>query len=89
VCGLSLAVRPRECFGLLGPNGAGKTSSLRLMQGLLSPSSGAVLVAGRDLAADPAAAQRLVGVCPQHDVLWDRLSGREHLLLYCRWAAQG
>lgn len=85
VRGLSLLLPPRQVLGLLGPNGAGKSSALRVMQGQAGAGGGAVLVAGRHLAGDPVAAQQLVGVCPQHDVLWDSLTAREHLLLYCRW----
>ncbi|KAG2422265.1 hypothetical protein HYH02_015468, partial [Chlamydomonas schloesseri] len=84
VCGLSLAVGRREALGLLGPNGAGKTTTLRIMQGMLEPSGGSVHVCGLDLAAAPEAVARRVGICPQHDVLWPSLTGREHVRLFGR-----
>ena len=54
---LSLEVRPGEVFGFLGPNGAGKTTTIRMMAGLLQPSSGRVVVGGHDLASAPEAAK--------------------------------
>ncbi|EFJ47434.1 hypothetical protein VOLCADRAFT_43681, partial [Volvox carteri f. nagariensis] len=80
---LCLSVGPRETLGLLGPNGAGKTTTLRIMQGERA-GSGSVLVCGVDLAAEPSRAAQLVGICPQHDVLWPSLTGMEHVRLFGR-----
>ncbi|CAF2129598.1 unnamed protein product [Brassica napus] len=73
-----------ECFGMLGPNGAGKTSFISMMTGLLKPSSGTALVQGLDICKDMNKVYTSMGVCPQHDLLWETLTGREHLLFYGR-----
>ena len=79
VDGLSLRVREGEVYGFLGPNGAGKTTSIRMMAGLLRPTSGAVRVMGREVRVDDAEARRLLGVCPQENVLYPELTARENL----------
>ncbi|CAH8334395.1 unnamed protein product [Eruca vesicaria subsp. sativa] len=84
VHGLSLAVPSGECFGMLGPNGAGKTSFINMMTGLVKPTSGAAFVRGLDICKDMDRAYTSMGVCPQHDLLWETLTGREHLLFYGR-----
>lgn len=56
-----------EVLGLLGPNGAGKTTSLRMCYGFLRPDGGSIRIAGHDLAAEPDAARRALGVCTQDD----------------------
>eukprot|EP00899_Mesostigma_viride_P019984 jgi/Mesvir1/27988/Mv20187-RA.1 len=81
---LSLAVEHGECFGLLGPNGAGKTTSISMLTGFLEPTSGEAFVEGRRTLDEMSAIYTMMGVCPQHDLLWDRLTGREHLLFYGR-----
>ncbi|CAA7031236.1 unnamed protein product [Microthlaspi erraticum] len=82
--GLSLAVSSGECFGMLGPNGAGKTSFINSMTGLVKPTSGTALVQGVDICKDMDRVYTSMGVCPQHDLLWETLTGREHLLFYGR-----
>ncbi|KAG2247376.1 hypothetical protein Bca52824_087004 [Brassica carinata] len=77
-------VYPGECFGMLGPNGAGKTSFISMMTGLLKPSSGTALVQGLDICKEMNKVYTSMGVCPQHDLLWETLTGREHLLFYGR-----
>ncbi|CAN7099404.1 unnamed protein product [Brassica rapa subsp. narinosa] len=84
VHGLSLAVPSGECFGMLGPNGAGKTSFINMMTGLVKPTSGTAFVRGLDICQDMDRAYTSMGVCPQHDLLWETLTGREHLLFYGR-----
>ncbi|CAN6814974.1 unnamed protein product [Brassica oleracea] len=84
VRGLSLALPQGECFGMLGPNGAGKTSFINMMTGIIKPSSGSAFVQGLDILTDMDRIYTTTGVCPQHDLLWDKLSGREHLLFYGR-----
>ncbi|ANM63942.1 ABC2 homolog 4 [Arabidopsis thaliana] len=84
VRGLSLAVPSGECFGMLGPNGAGKTSFINMMTGLMKPTSGAAFVHGLDICKDMDIVYTSIGVCPQHDLLWETLTGREHLLFYGR-----
>ncbi|XP_068649279.1 ABC transporter A family member 7-like [Aristolochia californica] len=78
---LSLAVPQGECFGLLGPNGSGKTTIIKMVTGFLSPTSGIVLIAGTDFRAN---ISTRVGICPQQDLIWEDLTGTEHLLFYGR-----
>ncbi|XP_027330167.1 ABC transporter A family member 7-like [Abrus precatorius] len=84
VRGLFLSVPQGECFGMLGPNGAGKTSFISMMIGLTKPTSGAAFVQGLDIRTNMDGIYTCMGVCPQHDLLWESLTGREHLLFYGR-----
>ncbi len=79
---LSLQVHKGEIFGFLGPNGAGKTTSIRMMCGLLRPSSGKVFINGKNIRVEQA--HNLVGICPQHNVLWNKLSCFEQLIFMAR-----
>ncbi|MFC2113390.1 ABC transporter ATP-binding protein [Bacteroidota bacterium] len=79
---LSLQVRKGEVFGFLGPNGAGKTTSIRMMCGLLKPSSGEVYVNG--LKIQEGSIHSRVGICPQHIVLWNKLTCYEQLVFMAR-----
>jgi ABC-2 type transport system ATP-binding protein len=76
---LNLTVEPGELFGFLGPNGAGKTTTIRMIVGLLRPTSGTVRVAGHDVAQEPLAVKRAVGYLAQTPLLYERLTGREFL----------
>ncbi|XP_058195611.1 ABC transporter A family member 7-like [Rhododendron vialii] len=84
VRGMSLALPQGECFGMLGPNGAGKTSFINMMIGLIKPTSGMAYVEGLDIRTQMDEIYTSMGVCPQHDLLWEILTGREHLLFYGR-----
>ncbi|KAL9687963.1 hypothetical protein QQ045_032375 [Rhodiola kirilowii] len=84
VRGLSLAIPKGECFGMLGPNGAGKTSFINMMIGLTKPTSGTAFVQDLDIRAQMDLTYSSMGVCPQHDLLWESLTGKEHLLFYGR-----
>ncbi|XP_055830380.1 ABC transporter A family member 7-like [Solanum dulcamara] len=84
VKGVTLAFPRGECFAMLGPNGAGKTTFISMMTGLLEPSSGSAYVEGLNLRTQMNEIYGSMGVCPQHDLLWDTLTGREHLLFYGR-----
>ncbi|MEW5307614.1 MAG: hypothetical protein WDW36_009993 [Sanguina aurantia] len=84
VASLTLSVGRNESLGLLGPNGAGKTTTLRMIQGMMEPTAGQVLVCGMDMATHSSKISDLMGICPQHDVLWGGLTAREHLKLYGR-----
>jgi ABC-2 type transport system ATP-binding protein len=82
---LSLEVRPGEIFGLLGPNGAGKTTTLRMLGGLISPTSGAATVAGVPLVRGRLNDVRSkVGFLTEAPGLWDRLTVRLNLMVYAR-----
>jgi ABC-2 type transport system ATP-binding protein len=74
---LNLEIRQNEVLGLLGPNGAGKTTSIKMMVGLLNPTSGQVLFDG---AEEGFVDKRRIGVCPQNLVNWDALTCRENLI---------
>jgi ABC-2 type transport system ATP-binding protein len=82
---LSLSVAPGEIFGLLGPNGAGKTTTLRMLGGLISPTTGRAIVAGVPLVRQRMDEVRSkVGFLTEAPGLWDRLSVRLNLLVYAR-----
>ena len=81
---LTLAVNRGECFGLLGPNGAGKSTSLNMLTGFMSPTDGTAVVEGYEITSEMDQIYHIMGVCPQDNLLWDRLSAREHLLFYAR-----
>ena len=84
VDGLNLEVRAGEIFGLLGPNGAGKTTSIRMMTGMLRPSSGKVFFGDREVTSHSLRIKKLVGVCPQDIVVWEKLTCMENLTLMGR-----
>merc|ERR1711871_730295 len=79
---VSLAMFPGQVFCLLGHNGAGNTTTLSILCGLLPPSGGDALIFGRSIKTHMSSIRQIMGVCPQHDVLFATLTVREHLLLY-------
>src|SRR5688572_22945438 len=79
VAGLDLVVPRGELFAFLGPNGAGKTTTIKMLVGLLRPSSGRVLVCGFDVVEQTREANRRLGYVPDEPYLYDKLSGREFL----------
>jgi ABC-2 type transport system ATP-binding protein len=84
VRGVDLEVRAGEVFGFLGPNGAGKSTTVRMLTTLLSITSGRAEVMGVDVARDPGAARRRIGVALQEAGLDPRQTGRELLVLHGR-----
>ncbi len=76
---IDLVVPRGELFGFLGPNGAGKTTTLRMMAGILKPTSGQICVAGVDLIADPVAAKSKLGFIPDRPFIYEKLTGAEFL----------
>ncbi|MHA1912815.1 MAG: ABC transporter ATP-binding protein [Promethearchaeota archaeon] len=79
---LSFEVKEGEIFGLLGPNGAGKTTTIKILSGLLNPTSGTATVGGYDIKSDLKKIKELIGVCPQHAAIYKFLTGRENIELF-------
>src|SRR3954452_13931421 len=81
---VSFTVRRGEVFGFLGPNGAGKTTTIRMLVGLVRPTSGRVLVGGRDMGRQREAALRAMGSIVESPDFYDFLTGRENLQHFAR-----
>ena len=81
---LSLGIEKGELFGLLGPNGAGKTTTIKILCGLLEPTSGAANVGGHDVRTEMHEIRKLIGVCPQEPAYYTFLTGRENVELFGR-----
>jgi ABC-2 type transport system ATP-binding protein len=82
---LSLELRPGEIFGLLGPNGGGKTTTLRMLAGLIAPTSGTVLLDDGPVNRETSVRLRQrVGFLTETSGLWDQFSVRQNLLVYAR-----
>ena len=79
VNGVNLDVRPGEIHGFLGPNGAGKTTTIRMIAGLLKPTSGRVVVNGYDMEREPEAAKAALGFIPDRPFIYEKLTAREFL----------
>jgi ABC-2 type transport system ATP-binding protein len=79
VDGLSLEVQPGELFGFLGPNGAGKSTTVRMLTGLIRPTSGRAEVAGYDVVAQADAAKSRIGYVPESGALYETLTPLEYL----------
>lgn len=76
---LDLRVPKGELFGFLGPNGAGKTTTLRMLAGILRPTSGTARIGGIDVAADPMRAKSILGFIPDRPFIYEKLTGAEFL----------
>ena len=79
VDGLTLKVEPGEIFGFLGPNGAGKTTTVKILSGIMRPTSGSARVAGFDVAKDALAAKRAMAYIPDEPFVYPKLTGWEFL----------
>jgi ABC-2 type transport system ATP-binding protein len=82
VDGVTLDVTPGEIHGFLGPNGAGKTTTMRMIAGLLKPTSGRILVNNHDLECEPEAAKRSLGFIPDRPFIYDKLTAGEFLTFH-------
>ncbi|MGA8938950.1 MAG: ABC transporter ATP-binding protein [Acidobacteriaceae bacterium] len=76
---VDLVVEPGQFFGFLGPNGAGKSTTIKMLTGLLAPSSGAVQILGQDLFYNPVEVKRHIGVVPEGMALFGKLTAVEYL----------
>jgi sodium transport system ATP-binding protein len=81
---VSFTVTPGEVVGLLGPNGAGKTTTLRMLAGLIAPTTGEARVCGIDVQKEPLVARKMLGFLTASTGLYDRLSAREVLETFGR-----
>ena len=79
VDGVTLDVARGEIHGFLGPNGAGKTTTIRMIAGLLKPTSGRVIVNGHDLAREPERAKASLGFIPDRPFIYEKLTAGEFL----------
>jgi ABC-2 type transport system ATP-binding protein len=76
---VNLQVTAGQFSGFLGPNGAGKSTTIKMLTGLLAPTSGRIQILGRDLQADSVEVKRQIGVVPEGMALFGRLTGAEYL----------
>ena len=76
---LSLTVNAGEIYGFIGPNGAGKTTTIRMMGGILAPTSGSIVIGGVDMARNPVEGKRMIGFVPDRPFLYEKLTGMEFL----------
>src|SRR4051794_8674493 len=76
---MDLCVRKGELFGFLGPNGAGKTTTIKMLTGLLHPTSGTACIGGYDIQKQPLQAKSILGYIPDNPFLYEKLTGREYL----------
>lgn len=79
VNGINLEIEKGELYGFLGPNGAGKTTTIKMITGLLSPTSGNILLEGKDVWQNPIESKSKIGYIPDQPFLYDKLTGREFL----------
>jgi ABC-2 type transport system ATP-binding protein len=82
VDGITLNVEPGEIHGFLGPNGAGKTTTLRMIAGLLKPTSGRILVNNHNMEQEPEAAKASLGFIPDRPFIYDKLTAGEFLTFH-------
>ena len=76
---LSLNVTAGKIYGFIGPNGAGKTTTIRLMGGILAPTSGKIIIGGFDMAKNPVEAKKMIGFVPDRPFLYEKLTGMEFM----------
>jgi ABC-type multidrug transport system ATPase subunit len=67
---------------LLGHNGAGKSTTIKMLTGMIKPSSGNAYVLGKSVIDDRKYTTKLIGFCPQHSILYDCLTAKEHMTFY-------
>lgn len=82
--GVSFEVGRGEIFGFLGPNGSGKTTTIRMLVGLIKPTEGTIVLAGRELTREPTEALRHVGCIVENPELYGYMTGQENLEHFAR-----
>lgn len=80
---LSLNLYENQITTFLGQNGAGKTTAISMLTGMIKPTSGTAIINGYDIRSNMDSARSSIGFCPQHNILFDELTVREHILFYC------
>lgn len=76
---ISLDIKPGQIFGFLGANGAGKTTTIRMLVGILKPTSGEIRIGGFDMLREPLKAKQIIGYIPDRPHIYPKLTGREFL----------
>ena len=79
---ISFALKKGEIFGFLGPNGSGKTTTVKILNGMLSPTEGSCRVFGIDPSVDPVQIHRIAGVVTEHAQMYGNMTGLENLVFY-------
>ena len=79
---INFGVKNDQLFCLLGHNGAGKTTTFNMLSGMFPPTKGDAYIFGKSVRHELRQVQGMMGICPQHDVLWSELSATEHLALF-------
>ncbi|HUT39565.1 MAG TPA: ABC transporter ATP-binding protein [Methanoregula sp.] len=83
--GISFSVDEGEVFGVLGPNGSGKTTLVRLLNGVLAPTSGKAFLFGRDVTIDGSYIRKRTGVLTETPSLYERFTAKKNLAFFCRF----
>ncbi len=81
---INLEIAPGEVFGFLGPNGAGKTTTIRMLAGLIQPTSGSALIGGYDVQKEPLKAKSLTGFIPDRPYLYEKLTATEFMVFVAK-----
>lgn len=84
VRGIYLDVPKSELLCLLGHNGAGKSTLFNMLTGIIGPSNGYAKIGGHDIRTDQNAIRKIMGVVPQFDILWDKMTAIEHMRMFSR-----
>ncbi|EAS03348.1 ABC transporter family protein (macronuclear) [Tetrahymena thermophila SB210] len=79
---INLQLYSGQVFSFLGHNGAGKSTTISMLTGMIPPTQGTALIKGLDIREDMDKIRTILGVCPQHDILFDSLTVKEHLYLF-------
>lgn len=80
---INLEIFSGEIFGILGPNGAGKTTTIKMISGLLKPTTGNINICGFDIQKNAISAKKIIGLLPDTPFIYQKLTGREFLEFIC------